>query len=207
MAQPGKGIVGERGEAALLVLGVLAVVALVAALVPQNVLTTPSPSGLSPAATAGTEGSRSSAPGAVGMEEKGAAEPQGVRIVTDQGRRLLFAVYKDKGIYGPDEPVGLAAVLLNQDSTAVPMEFRSSQRVDFVVEKDGQIVWNWAAGKFFAMVVTRQKLQPGQPEVYVAVWNRRDNAGQPVPPGTYQVHAVYCSSAPIQTPPVQITLR
>jgi hypothetical protein len=65
--------------------------------------------------------------------------------------------------------------------------FFSSQRYEMIVENsDGHEVWRWSNDLGFAQPIAQELLTS---VTYSEEWDQRDNRGQPVPPGRYEVTA------------------
>lgn len=51
----------------------------------------------------------------------------------------------------------------NESADTVSLEFRTSQRYDFLImDEGGSVVWRWGAGRGFAQVLGSEVLAPGQ---------------------------------------------
>ena len=75
----------------------------------------------------------------------------------------------------------------NKGNKPLELIFSSSQRYDFVVEKEGKEIWRWSKDKLFAMMLGELTLQPDQSLVYQEIWAQEDNAGNLVPPGRCEI--------------------
>jgi hypothetical protein len=74
----------------------------------------------------------------------------------------------------------------------VPMTlyYRTSQRYDLaVINSQGQEVWRWSRDRTFAQVTEEVALGANGMLSFVETWDQRDNDGQQVPPGNYQIVA------------------
>ncbi len=59
---------------------------------------------------------------------------------------------------------------------------------DFFVTRAGDVqVWNWLHDKSWLTSSQRVTVDGGQQMTFKGGWNRYDNAGQPVSPGTYTI--------------------
>lgn len=77
----------------------------------------------------------------------------------------------------------------NDGAAAVPLEFGSAQRYDFVIfDGAGAEVWRWSSGRMFAQVVGLERLEPGAVLEYEESW---DPAGRE---GEYRAEARLVSS-------------
>lgn len=60
----------------------------------------------------------------------------------------------------------------NVSGEPVRLEFSTSQRADFVVERaTGERVWAWSDDRMFAQVLGEETVEPGETLHYGAVWN------------------------------------
>lgn len=73
----------------------------------------------------------------------------------------------------------------------IPM---GGQQFDFRIYRNGQLVWNWAHEKAFIMILQQRTLEPEEEIVYTALWNMRNNEGQPVEPGRYVVRGMFVTA-------------
>jgi len=64
------------------------------------------------------------------------------------------------------------------------LTYRTSQRVDFRVTRDGRLIWQWSTGQFFTPASSSDTLQPGESKTYRVVWNQRADSSL-LRPGTY----------------------
>ncbi len=92
--------------------------------------------------------------------------------------------------YRPGQAVRMTFRVLNTSSKAVTYNFGSGQRFDVTAANAaGTVLWDWATGKLFNQNLSSLSVAPGKALVYNAVWNGRDAAGHPVPPGVYTLSA------------------
>ena len=61
-----------------------------------------------------------------------------------------------------------------------------------------EVVWNSATGRLLPIRI--RGLEPGEEELFVERWERVDNEGRPVPPGTYLIHATLDVGADVVGP-------
>jgi hypothetical protein len=101
----------------------------------------------------------------------------------------MLIVRTDKPTYSRGEPVRITLTWNNDSEVPHEVTFTSAQRFDVAVERDGQIVWQWSAGKFFAQVLTTLVIEPGDSRVFKAEWDQKGFDHQLVPPGTYVLRA------------------
>lgn len=77
----------------------------------------------------------------------------------------------------------------NPQQRAVDLRFPTSQRYDFVVRRKGGEVWRWSRDKGFLMVVTTDRIGPGETFTYT-------EALPGLTPGTYTVEAYFLAERP-----------
>lgn len=143
------------------------------------------------------------------------ANPAGVRgenqsmplgTVSPAGGAVGAWVFTDQPSYQPGSLVIFTLVVLNKSDEDLSLQRRSGQVFDFEVLREGKVAWNWAHGRFFTMALGAEILPPGIPRVYTVIWDRRDNAGEPVGPGLYEVRARYKPGL-LDTEPAAFELR
>ena len=67
---------------------------------------------------------------------------------------------------------------------------RTSQRYDLAAtDSEGQEVWRWSRDRAFAQVTAEVQLGANEMLSFVETWDQRDNNGQQVPLGNYQIVA------------------
>lgn len=74
------------------------------------------------------------------------------------------------------DSVSFVLQVTNTTGAPVELEYRSGQRFDFVVERDGAEVWRWSDGQMFTQALGRESLPPGETLTFSATWTP--------PPGT-----------------------
>ena len=97
----------------------------------------------------------------------------------------MLVLNTDKSVYRPDETVRIHLTWKNEGSAPLEVRFANTQRFDIQAERDGEKIWRWSDGLFFAQVLTTLVIRPGDSRVFTAEWNGRDSKGRPVPPGQY----------------------
>ncbi len=105
---------------------------------------------------------------------------------------------------------GLRFVLVveNPSDRLMPFHFTSSQSFDFVVsDRPGNEVWRWSSRKFFSEVIRSEAIRPRSNWTFEGEWNHRDNALEPVPPGTYTVVGILAGNDPVESMPVEFTVN
>jgi hypothetical protein len=61
---------------------------------------------------------------------------------------------------------------------------------DLTVQRDGQELWSLSRHSVVCAALIPVIIEPGEEETFGDAWDRRDNDGQQVPPGTYTVSGV-----------------
>ena len=141
--------------------------------------------------------------GLAGVFTAGAAEGQ----PAPPRSPLAVSVATDKAIYRPGEPVRFTLTVTNTGATPATVMRSSGQRYDFIVRSsDGGEVWRWSRGRFFTQALEEDTIAPGRSLTFVETWDQRDNDGRPVPPGAYQVVAVYTTAPRLETAGVSFTI-
>ncbi len=80
------------------------------------------------------------------------------------------------------EPIVLELAVSNDGDAAIDVDFSNGQRYDFeIFAQDGSVVWHWAEGMFFTMMLGRETIPPGG----ALRWSERVTDG--LPAGTYRV--------------------
>ncbi|MDW7673633.1 MAG: BsuPI-related putative proteinase inhibitor [Bacillota bacterium] len=107
------------------------------------------------------------------------------RIIGD----LLYVLSTDRMLYRRNQPVRITLVKTNISDRPVTLTYPTAQRFDFYVRRGrtGPIIWQWSADRVFAQVVEQVVIQPGQSQVFRAVWDQNTNDGFHVGPGVYTI--------------------
>ncbi|TMJ08865.1 MAG: hypothetical protein E6G99_03675 [Bacillati bacterium ANGP1] len=107
----------------------------------------------------------------------------------DQGVRIELRL--NKPAYTATEPVEIMLMLSNPTSTAATFQFPTGQMFDFLVTRQGKLIWQWSYGRAFTQAFTRLTLSPGESRVFNERWDQRDVQGRYVPAGEYEMLAVF----------------
>lgn len=75
----------------------------------------------------------------------------------------------------------------NTSDRAVPVTMPSGQQMEFEVRRAGGTIWRWSDGRVFTQALQMMSLAPNQSLTLTGRWNLRNRAGDPVPPGRYEV--------------------
>jgi hypothetical protein len=127
---------------------------------------------------------------------------------TDRIGDLELTVITDRRTYPPGTAVGITMQVTNLGS-AITLNFNSGMQFDFsaaLTASPNLTVWNYAFGRNYGQAMTAITLQPGETWEQAVSWNRQDNSGQAVPPGSYRVHGTV-TSTPGVLPTGQLTVE
>lgn len=134
---------------------------------------------------------------ACGSTETAPTQNETKPIITYQGVELVLST--DKTTYEPGEAITLRLTVTNKGSSSLKLTFPSAQQYDFVITMGGEEMWRWSHDKMFAAVLTEVTLAPSESVVYQERWSQKDNQGNLVSPGNYQVIGV------LKAPPESIS--
>ena len=83
-------------------------------------------------------------------------------VEMDSDRSTLNLLLKaSKAVYAAGEPLELTLQLVNHSRRPVTLQFRDSQRYDFLIRSaQGQEVWRWSANQMFAQLLGQETLSP-----------------------------------------------
>lgn len=86
------------------------------------------------------------------------------------------------------KPIQLAVTVAVRDP--MTLYYRTSQHYDLaVINAQGQEVWRWSRDRAFAQVTEEATLEANETLSFLETWDQRDNDGQQVPVGNYQIVA------------------
>ncbi|MGH3579895.1 MAG: BsuPI-related putative proteinase inhibitor, partial [Mycobacterium sp.] len=108
---------------------------------------------------------------------------------------LRLGLTAGQSAHSPDEPVVLTLTVTNPGPAPVTVAFPSSQQYDFEVRLGERVLWRWSAERAFLQTLTQRTLGPGERWVVTETWDGRDDQGQFLAPGTYEVVARLTSRA------------
>jgi hypothetical protein len=76
-----------------------------------------------------------------------------------EGSDLILLLTSNKAVYAEGEPVELTLQVVNRGPRPVTLQFRDSQRYDFLIQNaQGQEVWRWSANQMFAQILGQETL-------------------------------------------------
>lgn len=82
-------------------------------------------------------------------------------------------------VHVENDTVRMELHVTNVTSGRLVLEFTTSQRYDFAVDrKDGASVFRWSAARSFAQALGREELAPGESRRYTASWPAPDRSGE-----------------------------
>lgn len=108
-----------------------------------------------------------------------------------QDRGVQIGLRLNKTMYRMGESVEIALALINPGTTAADFQFSTGQMYDFIVFRNGQVVWQWSHGRAFTQALTTLALKPSESKVFREQWDQRDAKAQQVPAGEYEMIAVF----------------
>ncbi len=115
--------------------------------------------------------------GAVMSLMSGACSGDDMPVKSDVSINLIT----DRAVYLPDESIDMSINISNHLGKPLILSFSNAQRFDFILEKDGRVLWTWSEGMMFAQVMGQEVLNAGQQITYNARF--QDN----LIPGTYKL--------------------
>ncbi len=127
------------------------------------------------------------------------AEPQPNANAPLTSRQLAQAIQVETELrsdtYDLDRGRGipLRVVVRNTSNRTLQIPM-GGQQFDFRIYRNGELVWNWAHEKAFIQILQQRTLEPDEEIIYTALWNMRNNAGQPVQPGRYVVRGMFVTA-------------
>ena len=90
--------------------------------------------------------------------------------------------------FAPGEPITITLSLTNCAENDVNLFYSDSQRYEFIVKDEGgEEVWRWSEGKEFAQEPGEESVKSGEVLALTEIWDQRDQDGQLVPLGLYQI--------------------
>jgi hypothetical protein len=108
---------------------------------------------------------------------------------------MQLTLHTDRESYRPGEPVQLRVEVFNDAAEPVTLFFSSSQKCDFEVLWEDQLLWRWSADRVFAQMLTEETLAPGERRRYEATWAGRRSDGALARPGEYNARGVLTTSS------------
>lgn len=111
---------------------------------------------------------------------------------------MAVSLSLDAGSYAVGERILIGMVARNTTARPLALTFPTAQRHDFVVKKEGRVVWQWSGDMMFAQVVGTDALAPGDSLVFAGEWDQKLADGTNATLGAYTVYGVL-KTAPERT--------
>ena len=80
--------------------------------------------------------------------------------------QLLTGIYSQQKEVPAGDKISVEILLVNISDDPLSLSFNSGQRYDLFLQKDGQEIWRWSAGRFFTMALVTKDLAPGAELAY-----------------------------------------
>ncbi len=106
-------------------------------------------------------------------------------------RGMQVELRLNKVAYRAGEAVEITLALTNSNGSPVSVQFPTGQMYDFVVTREGQLVWQWSLGRAFIQAFTTLTLMPKESKVFNERWDQQNAQGQQAPPGEFEMVAVF----------------
>ena len=119
---------------------------------------------------------------------------------------LILKLTLGKPSYRRNEPVRMTLTVTNRSKASFRAHFRSAQAYDFIAKKEGQELWRWSYDRMFAQVLLDVEIESGKTLSYRETWNQRDNTGNAVPVGRYEVVGILKTTPEVLSISVPIEL-
>lgn len=109
---------------------------------------------------------------------------------------------------GDAVPIVLRLVNISARTIEVHLQGRETVFDLIVREAEGGIVWRRLEGETAMAILALRPLAPGAAFEFRHVWDQRDRAGRPVPPGRYHVtgEVPYDAVEPLRSPPATLVV-
>ncbi|MFN8008050.1 MAG: BsuPI-related putative proteinase inhibitor [Terriglobia bacterium] len=94
----------------------------------------------------------------------------------------------------------------NPSEGYLSLNFTTSQTYDFIIrdKESGKEVWRWSKGNFFSRVRRNLAVLPEAEWKFEALWNFKNNQGEELVPGIYDVSAILTTREPRESEPVTV---
>ncbi len=138
-------------------------------------------------------------PAIVALLNTGAATQQQAEVKRGE---IVYRLTTDKAVYGVDDPVDLTFTITNAGKEDAKFEFPTTQYYDFVIRRADTQIARWSLGQTFVQGGPPLIVAPGRQIAFSTRWLQKDQDSRGVPPGTYQIVAVF----PLKDNPVSVAL-
>lgn len=122
---------------------------------------------------------------------RGGDPPPGSEVQPVAQGGLVYTLTAEPPAVRAGEDLKLRLDILNRDGKAVVLEFAGDLEYDFTVTRDGAVVWQWSRGRVPETREHSRVLAAGASLDYAAIWDGRDDRGNLLAPGRYEVRAVF----------------
>jgi|GEM_PF-4727955 len=143
--------------------------------------------------------------------------PEPTYSPSDPSLSFLMTVTTDKSTYSVGENVQITLDLLNYSTAPVTLHFPTSQQYDLVLTPGAsglsysdnisfelvsmkskvEELWRWSNGQTFTQVQTDLTVQPGENIIYTINWDQKDNSGQQIASGAYNLDGIITANSQI----------
>ncbi|MDI3481461.1 MAG: hypothetical protein PWQ97_1116 [Tepidanaerobacteraceae bacterium] len=93
--------------------------------------------------------------------------------VTRAFNGVEYTLSLNRAIYKLGEPVVIRLRKKNILSVPLTLTYRTSQKVDFRITKDNNLVWQWSRNQAFTQAIIADTFQPGEIKIYRAIWDQK----------------------------------
>ncbi len=123
----------------------------------------------------------------VGAKREDGEDGEGNARQPIAGLDVTFSTDKDSYQLAADTAT-FTLTIRNTTAQPINLEFASGQSFDFTVSKGDDMVWQWSHGQAFTQIVSQMTLASAETKTYTGTWDLKNNDGQAVEAGTYQVN-------------------
>lgn len=107
------------------------------------------------------------------------------RVEAAEGERVQkgfgICLTTNKAVYAPGEVVEMTLEIINRSSEGIILQFKDSQRYDFVLEGPTSKRWQWSAERMFAQMLGEEHIEPGETRTYTTQYS------EGLSPGIYRI--------------------
>jgi hypothetical protein len=90
--------------------------------------------------------------------------------------------------FSQGDAISMALSLTNCDNRQARIFYTDGQRYEFIVkDEENREIWRWSQGMVFTQALGEEALEPGATVTYTEVWDQRDQNGEQVEPGRYEI--------------------